>query len=272
MSSIACRTLVFVSLFLCAAVSLAAATPKAPRPVYLESGFATFEGSLEAGGIRFEAATERGRFQATLRPTFNGVAVAAGLVGATDFSLWISATPDDVRSAAVFGDLGSIELLHEADGIVTIGDTIDDCERLLAEPSLIALQQVNAELAAAGEVLEEHDLWLAFLLRQLELSVGSIASCGDAIVQPASGQCSIQLTFVGCRLCCDIDERLSQVLVPLCDAAARGSGGLVGGWVGAIAGGLAGDLVCRSLASTNDSVAPATGIAASRTTAIIDAP
>ena len=84
----------------------------------------------------------------------------------------------------------------------------------------------------------------AFLLRQLELSVGSIASCGDAIVQPASGQCSIQLTFVGCQTCCDIDERLGNLLVPVCDAASRAAGGLVGGWGGSIAGGLAGDLVC----------------------------
>lgn len=70
--------------------------------------------------------------------------------------------------------------------------------------------------------------------------------------RPATGQCSIQLTHVGCRACCETSSRLSGFLVPLCDAATRGSGGILGGWLGAIAGGLVGDLICEPMMQDTD--------------------
>ncbi len=81
----------------------------------------------------------------------------------------------------------------------------------------------------------------------LSAAGGSSAAAEETAAQPATGQCSIQLTYVGCRACCDAYDDLSGLLEPLCDAALTGGGTLVGGWIGGVAGRLAGDLVCEPM-------------------------
>ncbi len=64
---------------------------------------------------------------------------------------------------------------------------------------------------------------------------------------PATGQCSIELNYDACRSCCDISLEVGGVLTPVCNAATRGAGAILGGWLGSIAGGLVGDLACKPM-------------------------
>lgn len=70
--------------------------------------------------------------------------------------------------------------------------------------------------------------------------------------QPATGRCSIQLTYMGCRACCVTSTRIGGFLTSLCEGATTGSGGLVGGWFGSALGGLVGDLVCTPMMQDSD--------------------
>ena len=79
------------------------------------------------------------------------------------------------------------------------------------------------------------------------VSVAAATQTVDGSDELATGQCTIQLTYLGCQACCETSERVGGILASLCNAATRGSGGLLGGWLGSIAGGLIGDLLCEPM-------------------------
>jgi len=71
------------------------------------------------------------------------------------------------------------------------------------------------------------------------------SSAAELSDHPATGSCSVNPTWVGCRMCCDIDAQIAAVLGPACESASIMAGGSVGGAIGSGIGGFIGGLICE---------------------------
>lgn len=81
----------------------------------------------------------------------------------------------------------------------------------------------------------------------------------ELLDQPATGSCTIQPTWIGCRMCCDIDAEISSILAPACQTTAITGGALVGGPIGAGIGRLFGGPICTVMAVDSNCYERCTG-------------